>query len=366
MRLNIYAIVANRVAVPFICWCLYLIVAILVLNSPAQAQYIQDVASRAPLKIRNQFPLALPLLSFHADDAYLPLAGEFRMRIQYSQSNTFAKSPEFMENWDISDRRMFISPHRTTDNPNQYFIDTATGRMMISFSYGLEGITSLELQVPVLSNFGGFMDSPIEFIHEMTGLPNMNRTRIVKNSTQMYLSSDQDELYLDASDYAGPSLGDIVLIAKRKLFSEGNIHPAVALRVALKLPSGNAESLLSNGSVDYGLDLAATKSISSSFISTNFAVVLPGEWKALSGIEVVPFYSWILAYEFQWGQKLSLIAQHQGLPNTDLIKPLFEWTLGAKYDITTTSRLSFGITENYNYHENTADFGFHLGLEWIF
>jgi hypothetical protein len=89
----------------------------------------------------------------------------------------------------------------------------------------------------------------------------------------------------------------------------------------------------------------------------------------MSEVQINPSYSWILAYEYLWGKRLSIILQNQVLSSnfgkefhSEISKTVFEWTTGLKYDIGNKFGFTFSITENYIHHNNTADFGFRVGI----
>jgi hypothetical protein len=189
------------------------------------------------------------------------------------------------------------------------------------------------------------------------------------NTSQMFFSGQQRELFYSADDFGGPGLGDIVLMANAQLYKSHIQGIAVASRVALKLPTGNYKYLRGSGSFDYGIDLSATKKLGNSFISTNLYGVIPGKWKLMPEVQIKLSYSWILSYEYLWRERLSLILQNQIHSSylgkelhPEISKTLFEWTAGLKYDIGNGFRFSLSITENYIHHNNTADFGFNVGL----
>jgi hypothetical protein len=89
----------------------------------------------------------------------------------------------------------------------------------------------------------------------------------------------------------------------------------------------------------------------------------------MPNIQIKPSYTWIISYEYLLGDRLSLILQNQVHSSyfgkefhPEISKAIFEWTAGLKYDIGNRLRFSLSITENYIYHNNTADFGFNIGI----
>jgi len=333
------------------------------------------ITGRGPFQTRNQFPINLQFLSFNADDAFTLKKNDFQISLNYNHSNTFAQSSGILNNLPVSNNRIDLTSdlsrqlEGTDGNPNRFLIDSGIGRTTVNFKYGLSDRFTLELDIPIMAFQGGFLDTPIEMIHQFAGFPYANRSMLNTNTSQMFFSGQKRDLFYSADDFGGPGLGDIVLIANGQLYKSQIQGFALATRIALKLPTGNYRYLRGSGSFDYGFGLNATKKLRNSFISSNISWVIPGEWKLMPEIQINPFYSWILAYEYLWGNRLSLILQNQVQSSyfgkeihPEISKAIFEWTAGFKYDIGDGFRLSFAITENYIYHNNTADFGFYFGL----
>jgi hypothetical protein len=289
--------------------------------------------------------------------------------------NTFAQSPGVLNNLNSSNGRIVFTHQIAKEaelknsNTDRYLIDNSLGRTTLNFKYGFSDRFTLGLDIPVMAYQGGFLDKPIEMIHQIAGFPYASRAMLNTNTSQVFLSGQQKDLYLDTDDFGEPGLGDIILMVKHQLY-RSYIHGfALSSRIALKLPTGNYRSLHGSGSIDYGLDLTATKHLNRSFISTNLSAVVPGKWKLMPHLQVKPSYSWILSYEYLWGNRISVVFQNlvqsshfEGDVHSEISKAIFEWTAGLKYDIGNGFRLSFAITENYLYHNNTADFGFHFGI----
>ena len=352
-----------------------LLLFFIIIHTNAGAGDNLQLKSRGPFQIRNQFPISLQFLSFHADDAFPLIKNDFQVTLNYSHSNTFAQSPGVLNNFTDSNKRLELTSESvdnltgTDGNPDRFLIDSGIGRINLNFKYGISDWFTLELNIPVMAYHGGFLDTPIEMIHQFAGFPYASRTMLKTNTSQMFLSGNQRDLFFKAGDFGGPGLGDIVLIAKGQIFNSHTQGFALASRVAIKLPTGNYKYLRGSGSFDYGIDLTATKTLKNSLISTNLSGVIPGKWKAMPHVQIKPSLSWILSYEYLWGERISLILQNQVHSSylgkevhPEISKTSFEWTAGVKYDVGNGFRLSFAITENYINHNNSADFGFHFGI----
>jgi hypothetical protein len=342
-----------------------------ILVPPVLAEDELDHNGRGPFKIRNQFPLNQQFLSFSADNAFTLPKDHLRFRLNYSHANTFAQSPGVLNNIDRSTSRSSLSnqPSFFEKSSNHYLIDSGSSRLNLNLEYGISDRFNLELDIPYISYHGGFLDTPIEFVHQLAGFPSANRTFLPLNTTQIFLTDIQNETYLNTNDLSGSGIGDIILMAKGRIFESMTQGIAVSSRVAIKIPTGNYQYLRGSGSIDYGVDLTLTKRWGRSLLNTNISYVIPGKWKLRPDQHMQPAYSWIFSYEYLFGKKLSVVVQNllqssylTGRIHNEISKPIFEWIAGIKYDIGNEYRLSFAITENYIYHNNTADFGFHFGL----
>jgi hypothetical protein len=116
---------------------------IFIMHTCVHAEDDLHLSGRGPFQIRNQFPISLQFLSFHADDAFTLTKNDFQVSINYSQSNTFAQSSGILKNLSDSNSRIDLTPDLTkqlevTDgNANRFLIDSGIGRTTINFKYGL-------------------------------------------------------------------------------------------------------------------------------------------------------------------------------------------------------------------------------------
>ena len=345
------------------------IITILWYSIPANAG---DFQFRGPLQVRNQFPVTLPFLSFSPDHAIGGKSGKWNISILCSHANTYVRSTGILSQLPQSDNRLTFNPNNLQNNNSdgQYYIDSGSGRMAMNFRYNILNDFSLSLEIPIISYYGGFLDVPIENFHKIVGYPYQGRSMMSANQTQFYLSAN-GESYLNGNQRHTPGIGDMVLQAKKLVLSE-NIHrPAIAMRFAAKLPTGDVNSLKGSGSFDFGADVILSKRIGDGFATTNLGVVIPGKWHLLPNLKTRPSFSWILVYEHPVWNSVSLIIQNQIMSSVlspevhaDIAKTSYEWTVGSKIDISKSVRISIGVTENYINHENAPDFGMHAGFEW--
>ena len=353
-----------------------LLIAAFFIPAGMQAQTSFATRSRGPIRIRSQFPLGLQFLSLPADHAFALPKESWRVAVHFEHANTFIRSNDIWGSALGSGARgtlSFVGAQRlaqTGAQPDDFLIDSGLGRLAVNLSYGVTDRLTLEAEVPILNFYGGFLDVPIERVHTIFNFDKTARTTFVLNGSQVFLAFGGQLYYRNAEDLASAGLGDIVLSARQQLTRAGKFRPAMAVRAAVKLPTGDARAFRGSGSFDYGVQFAATQPIGRHFLTLNLAATFPGKWQLMPDLKLVPAYSMILAYEHQVGNKLSFIVQNQILTSVleraahpGIAETTYEWTIGIKADLFQRYRGSFAITENYINHNSTSDFGFHVGIE---
>jgi len=123
----------------------------------------------------------------------------------------------------------------------------------MSWRYGVSPRLEVGFDLPVVSHTGGSFDHAIENWHDIIGASNSKRSG-PRDQLRLFYNGPQTEPYeLVSPDYG---LGDIQLTAAIPLIR--NPEPddrAISLRAALKLPTGDSETLLGSGATDLSIGL---------------------------------------------------------------------------------------------------------------
>jgi len=83
--------------------------------------------------------------------------------------------------------------------------------------------------------------------------------------------------------------------------------PAVSLRGAVKLPTGNQDEFFGSGSPDFGLGLQVEKLVAGRFVlDVDFDGVLPTG--SIAGFSLQPTISAMAVAEYLWSENLSITA----------------------------------------------------------
>ena len=135
-------------------------------------------------------------------------------------------------------------------------------------------------------------------------------------------------------------LGDSTVMSKYQLLQETASLPAVSVRTALKLPTGDEGQFFGSGSPDFGFGLAAEKGFGGRWVVYgNLNGVIPTG--RIAGLPLHPTISGLVAVEYLWSENLSLTTQFdyystpfRGVGTQVLDKGVTESVLGFSYRLT--------------------------------
>jgi hypothetical protein len=133
-------------------------------------------------------------------------------------------------------------------------LDGESHRFTLAWSQGLAGGMDWGIELPYLTESGGFLDGTIENFHDTFHLPQGGRTDVPRNQIN-YRYTRNGENLIDLN-HSVNGIGDIRLLAGKQIDLDNNNTSAIrslALRASLKLPTGNSNDLLGSGSTDLAL-----------------------------------------------------------------------------------------------------------------
>jgi hypothetical protein len=144
---------------------------------------------------------------------------------------------------------------KSSTGNEQILLDGELYRWTISSRYGITDDLEIGLELPVVLNGGGLLDSFIIDWHKLWGLPQGGRDIAIKN--QLSYSYIKDGIQRLNMQQSTGGIGDFSLLAGYKLFEQqtDTDHDSLALRSQLKLPTGDSSTLLGSGSTDIALFL---------------------------------------------------------------------------------------------------------------
>lgn len=310
-----------------------------------------------PLAIRNQSPIQLLFFQFVPERA-VPLEHEqVLLRLDIAETNTLTQ--------DIGREGL-------------------SGRLDLEMTYvnfqariGLAPNWEVGMDVPIIYMHGQFMDGFIDWFEQLVdlerGIRAEERTQDMRNEVTYDVSRNGERILNGGEGRVG--LGDVALQLKwaPPALHERASTPAVALRFAFKLPSGDAQAGFGSGGPDIGFGLALEKTLKRWSLYSNLNVTIPID-DDFGDLDVRPIFSGVLGFEYRFNPSLALIGQlsasSPAFRDTDL--DFFDgWTdwpaLGLSWAPSPAWRLQLGIMENlFTSADAGADFGFFLSASYRF
>jgi hypothetical protein len=237
-----------------------------------------------PFPVRNFHPIQQLVLNMPGDRAAVLQQGVLDVRLELAETATVFR--------DVS------SQAGTT-------MKFETLRSGVFLRYGMAERWELSVEVPVLYRSHGFMDGPIEAVERVT--TGVSPARKALGSGYIFdISRGGRTIASGREGVVG--LGDSTIMSKYQLLLETTSMPAVSIRTAIKLPTGDEGQFFGSGSPDFGFGLAAEKGFASRWVVYgNLNGVLPTG--RIAGLTLHPTISGIVAVEYLWSENLSITAQ---------------------------------------------------------
>jgi hypothetical protein len=242
--------------------------------------------SKGPLSVRNFNPVQLMFLSLSTEEAELLLPGRSQIRMELAESSII-----------ISE----IHPNPDVDATLKF----ETFRFAFSYRYGITDRMEASLEIPVLYRDKGILDPFITSVEEAVSRLSPNRVEFSRGSFGGYSISRNGEILL-SGDRGDFGLGDIVLQVKFLTWTEEGRWPALALRGAVKFPTGKKSELFGSGKMDFGLGVALQKTLHPRFVVyLNQNVVFPMGHFLNTDFSLNPISTTVLAFEWVWSPAFS-------------------------------------------------------------
>jgi hypothetical protein len=256
----------------------------------AIAQPETDDRWRKPLDNRNQFPLTLLFLNLRPTRAAVPDPKQRSLFISLDYSNIL-----------IADK----------DLPEFLLLDSEYLRTEFQFDTGLGKGFAASVELPFYIVYGGFLDPLISNYHNAFGLPNSARGRTPENRLEyQYQVGGVDRLRLSGSASA---VGDLTFHLQKSLL-QGNAHE-LAVRTAVKLPTGSRGKFTGSGKTDFGIGLAWSR------VGRRFGGYANLNYHFLGkpeGLQVKNYVSFMGAFDWKFKTSLAAVIQY------DYIQPFIE------------------------------------------
>jgi hypothetical protein len=245
-------------------------------------------------------------------------------------------------------------------------VDIESAEILSLFRYGFAAGFELQLAVPVIVDYGGFLDGPIEGVEGLFGASAMaHRNDRPRNLARFRITRpDNTGLW---NDGAGVSLGDAWAGLKILVVKQDGALPAMALRAAVKLPTGRLS--YGSGTVDLGgslmigwtwrrVNLWIEVDAATPTADFDVARISTRAYGAAQLGLVVPLCD-MFAINIQWSSHISPFAR-TGIPQLDA--PVHYLLLGVSMQLTRSLLLEAAAVENIFSPASGVDFAMLFGL----
>lgn len=216
----------------------------------------------APFYTRHMNPLVQVFGLPPAEDGTLTPAGQVDARLVLDIANNFNQGKDSFEYLNL---------------------DGETYRTALVFRYGVSRKVEVGLDIPYIAHTGGIFDGFIADFHNFFHFTNRRRNQ-VKNDQLDYRYIRNGTTRIDI-EQSTSGLGDIMASLGLQLYREpGAQRRAAALRLEIKLPTGDSDRLLGSGGTDFALSLAGTDAASLAAWEVTLFGQIGGLWITNSAI----------------------------------------------------------------------------------
>jgi Protein of unknown function (DUF3187) len=289
-----------------------------------------------PFPVRNFHPIQQLVLNMPGDRAAVLKQGVLDVRLELAETATVFRDE---------------SPGAGTT------MKFETLRSGVFLRYGAMERWELSVEIPVLYRSRGFMDGPIEAVERVT--TGVSPARKALGSGYVFdISRGGRTIASGREGVVG--LGDSTIMSKYQLLLETTSMPALSIRTAIKLPTGDEGQFFGSGSPDFGFGLAAEKGFAGRWVVYgNLNGVVPTG--RIAGLALHPTISGILAVEYLWSENLSITAQFdyystpfRGVGTRVLDRGVTESVAGFSYRLTSHLLWQAYAVENLDFITGSA------------
>ena len=227
-----------------------------------------------PFPVRNFQPIQQLVLSMPGDRAAVLKQGVLDVRLELAET---------------------ASVFRDEGPQASVTMKFETLRSGLFLRYGATERWELSVEVPVLYRYRGFMEGPIKTVERATTGLSPGRNALGNSGYAFNISRGGRTVASGREGAVG--LGDSTVMSKYQLLQETASMPAVSIRTALKLPTGDEGQFFGSGSPDVGFGLAAEKGFGGRWVVYgNLNGVIPTG--RIAGMHLQPTISGLVAVEW--------------------------------------------------------------------
>ena len=270
-----------------------------------------------PFPVRNFQPIQQLVLSMPGDRAAVLKQGVLDVRLELAETATIFRDQSSQANVTMK---------------------FETLRSGLFLRYGATERWEFSVEVPLLYRYRGFMDGSIKAVERATTGLSPARNALGNSGYAFNISRGGRTVASGREGAVG--LGDSTVISKYQVLLETAWMPAVSIRTALKLPTGDEGQFFGSGSPDFGFGLAVEKGFGGRWVVYgNLNGVVPTG--RIAGMPLQPTISGLVALEYLWSENLSFTTQFDyystpfhGVGTRVLDKGVTESVAGFSYRLT--------------------------------
>ena len=270
-----------------------------------------------PFPVRNFQPIQQLVLSMPGDRAAVLKQGVLDVRLELTETASIFRDQSSQANVTMK---------------------FETLRSGLFLRYGATERWEFSVEVPLLYRYRGFMDGPIKAVERATTGLSPARNALGNSGYAFNISRGGRTVASGREGAVG--LGDSTVISKYQVLLETAWMPAVSIRTALKLPTGDEGQFFGSGSPDLGFGLAVEKGFGGRWVVYgNLNGVVPTG--RIAGMPLQPTISGLVALEYLWSENLSFTTQFDyystpfhGVGTRVLDKGVTESVAGFSYRLT--------------------------------
>jgi uncharacterized protein DUF3187 len=238
-----------------------------------------------PFPVRNFNPFQQLVLNMPGDRAAVLSRGTLDVRLELAETAA-------------------VYSEQTPNASAQMKFETLRNGLFLR--YGVTPKLEIGLEVPLLYRYTGFMSGMIEAVERAT--TGIAPARSALSHVDYIFNVTRGGQQIANGTNGALGLGDSMIQLKYQLLRETSFIPALSLRTAIKLPTGDQSEFFGSGSPDFGFGLAAEKALGTRWILYgNFNGVVPTG--RIAGLPLSPTITGIAATEYLWSENLSLTLQ---------------------------------------------------------
>ncbi len=255
---------------------------------------------------------------------------------------------------------------------NRVAFDGELARASARLRFGLDEESDLEIEFAALYATSGFLDDFVQDFHRTLSLPDGGRPEAEDDQFAMFLRKEGQRIFEVEEDRL--SMADLPIVWTRRVLHEDADAPALAVRVAVELPTGSLERGSGNEEVDLAAGMLGEKSFGRWTVTGSLDWVLTQRPDSFvdAGVDVHDLLVLQNGWEYRWGERTSLLAQlswtsamTDDLQFKEIDREILDLGVGWARD------LGPGVRWLFSFHEDLIaatgpDFTIFTGFAWGF